>query len=74
MTTPKCMKCSGAMEEGYILEATNGAEGVATWIRGAPERLGWRGLNTGGKARMEVASFRCVSCGFLESYARPKST
>lgn len=51
------------VDEGY------GTRTVAKWIAGEPERSIWTGLKLRGKERLNVATFRCRRCGYLESYA-----
>ena len=67
---PKCTKCQSPMEEGYTLDLGHGnTRQVAQWVSGPPERSIWMGLKTKGKRQREIHTFRCVNCGFLESYA-----
>lgn len=66
-----CMKCQGATEEGHIPDSTYGGYVVMSWVAGAPEKSFWRGLKTGGKAKVPVTALRCTACGFLEFYAKP---
>jgi predicted nucleic-acid-binding Zn-ribbon protein len=64
-----CPKCGGQMEEGFIIDYTHGAPTVSSWVQGPPQK-GWLGgAKSWGKERREVRTFRCVGCGFLESYA-----
>ena len=42
---------------------------TSTWISGPPEPSFWTGLKMKGKHQREIRTFRCVRCGFLESYA-----
>jgi hypothetical protein len=63
----KCPKCEGSMEAGYISDNTGGAIFHSAWISGAKV-----GFFKTPKA-ITIVAHRCVSCGFLESYA-PKST
>jgi len=65
-----CPKCKSAMEEGFIADSKDhSAAKVSEWIEGEPERSFWFGIKTGGRVNLRVKSFRCVRCGFLESYA-----
>ena len=57
------------MEPGYIVDEGNGTRTVAKWIAGEPERSLWTGLKTRDKAKLDVTSYRCRRCGYLESYA-----
>jgi len=53
-----------------MLEQRDGnMKGVTEWIEGAPEK-GWFGaVKLRRRKRMEVQTYRCGRCGFLESYA-----
>jgi len=63
-------KCRAAMEEGFINDHTHGGEMVSEWVGGQPDKRWW-GLKTGGKEKLEVATYRCTGCGYRESYALP---
>lgn len=70
MTRSKaCPKCQGAMSEGFIVDHGHGTRTVSGWVEGAPEKSIWVGVKLGGRKPIEIASWRCRSCGFLESYA-----
>ena len=66
-----CPKCNATMEEGFIVDRTYGKSQpmVETWVEGAPEISFWTGLKMRGKEKLEVATYRCEGCGYLESYA-----
>ena len=64
-----CPRCSGSMEPGYIIDESYGKSGPEKWVEGTPEWSVWTGLKLRGKAKLEVSTYRCRSCGFLESYA-----
>jgi len=64
-----CPKCSNAMEPGFVLDQTYGANTQSSWIEGAPERSIWTGIKLKGRERHAVITFRCATCGYLESYA-----
>ena len=63
-----CPDCKGIMVEGFILDLTYGGQLVPRWIRGKPETSVWRGVKSSGKECYQVATFRCVQCGYLRSY------
>ena len=69
---PTCPKCSGGMVAGFIVDEGYGTRTVAKWVAGAPERSIWTGLKLRGRDRVDVLSYRCARCGFLESYAGPR--
>ena len=65
-----CPKCQGRMTEGFIVDSGDyGAATVSTWQGGAPRKSFWTGLKQDKKAQMQVATWRCDRCGFLENYA-----
>jgi len=65
----RCCKCSGEMRQGFILDATHGARLVSRWVSGTPEASLWSGTKVDGREQYFVQAFRCVACGYLESYA-----
>jgi hypothetical protein len=71
-SSPKtCPKCSGGrMTQGFVLDLGDGnAKKVANWIEGPVEK-GWFGVaKTRDRRRLEIESYRCERCGYLESYA-----
>ena len=75
MTTWHCPKCGGGMEEGFIIDTMyGGARQVSHWARGAPQKSRWRGTRIPEDRVMPVRTFRCTSCGYLESFARDESS
>jgi len=71
MSTPtKCPKCDGEMQEGFILDWTEGGRLASSWVAGKPEASFWMGTKIDGKEQHHIQSFRCTKCGYLESYAR----
>ncbi|MGH9852640.1 MAG: hypothetical protein ACREBD_22620 [Blastocatellia bacterium] len=65
----QCPKCRSQMEEGFIADHADGnATTISEWVEGPPDKRWW-GLKTGGKEKLRVVTFRCVRCGYLESYA-----
>ena len=63
-----CPKCSARMEQGYFTEAKDHSSMVEMWFDGAPEKR-WYGLKTRGLRRLEIQTWRCQRCAYLESYA-----
>ena len=59
------------MVEGYMLDVTqNGARSVSKWIEGAPAKSFFVGLKISGRANLQIQTWRCGRCGFLENYAK----
>ncbi len=68
-SNPTCPKCKSAMEEGFLLDkGDHNSSNVPIWVDGPPDKRWW-GLRTGDKEKLQVVTFGCVRCGYLESYA-----
>ncbi len=66
----KCPKCNGEMEDGYTHDSQNAWVDFITkktkWVKGGS---GMRiGLDINSK--IDITTYRCKNCGFLESYAK----
>jgi hypothetical protein len=57
------------MVEGFTIDHTHGGTTVASWVEGRPQRSVWTGISLGNKPRLEIETWRCGRCGFLEQYA-----
>ena len=71
-STPICPKCAHEMELGFVLDKGYGGDYVLPpeWAEGAPVKSIWTGVKMKDKQRLPIATYRCRSCGYLESYAR----
>lgn len=63
----ECPKCRANMDEGFMLDHTYGGYGVPTFVLG-PLRKKWWGFQLKGQTKLNVITYRCSRCGFLESY------
>lgn len=71
MTTEHtCPKCQGEMEEGFIADVTYGGVVASKWVEGPPEKSFWTGVRTKDKEQVQISTYRCTNCGYLESYAK----
>jgi len=71
MRSNSCPKCQGSMAQGFIPDVNqSGSNIVSTWVEGAPVKSFWLGVKVSKKVKLEVETWRCGRCGFLESYAR----
>jgi hypothetical protein len=66
----KCLKCGQAMDQGFLVDHARNQIRVSEWAPGAPRKSFWSGTKI--TDPIPVATFRCTSCGYLESYARPE--
>ena len=70
MNAPEnCPKCGGRMEEGFVLDQSHAARLVSRWVEGIPRLSFFGNVKVDALRRRNIVSFRCASCGFLESYA-----
>jgi hypothetical protein len=58
------------MVRGYVLELGDGnVRSAASWISGAPEKSYLFGTSIKNKQKLQIESFRCEECSYLEFYA-----
>jgi hypothetical protein len=57
------------MEGGYLIDTAYGGTVLPKWAEGEPKKSIWTGLKLRGKEQLEVTTYRCRRCGYLESYA-----
>ena len=74
MTSMQCPKCQTRMDEGFIKDEGYGHVLPSKWVEGSPEKSFWLGTKTAGKKQVQVSTFRCTKCGYLESYARERAS
>ena len=67
-----CPKCQGKMERGWLVDFAHGGIAVLQWAPGTPERSWWSGAKVNRKKLLEVTTFRCSECGYLEVFANPE--
>ncbi len=57
------------MQEGFVMDMNYGSRLVSRWVEGPPKRSIWAGTQIDGRNQYKIKAFRCLVCGFLESYA-----
>jgi len=62
------------MELGYVPDRTHTGYTRQGWFPGVPVKSFWTGLKIEAKQLVPVTTLRCPNCGYLESYALPKTT
>ena len=66
----RCSKCTGEMEQGFILDMVHNSRLVSRWAAGAPRKSFWAGIKLPEEKLIPIGAFRCASCGYVESFAR----
>ena len=64
-----CPRCGSGMEPGYMIDVGYGTKTVPKWVAGLPQKSIWTGLKLSARDQVDVSSYRCRRCGYLESYA-----
>jgi len=68
MSEKKCIKCEkGIMEKGFVIDWTIGGAAQSQWAKEISKFF----RAPKGKAE-KVTTYRCMECGYLESYAEKK--
>ena len=66
-----CPKCNGSMTEGFIVDhGEYGIAHVGAFQPGQPHKSMWTGVKQKKKEQIEIATYRCNRCGYLENYAK----
>ena len=64
-----CPRCKNAMRAGFVPDYAHGRPLLLRWFEGKFE-TGWLGLSLRNKQpSVPIITYRCASCGYLESYA-----
>ena len=71
----ECMRCHAHMEVGYVPDVTYGGYLLQNWCPGEPKSGFWMrpGLKVKKDQFIPVTTLRCPNCGYLESYAIPRT-
>lgn len=71
MKSPKCPKCSGVMERGFVVEYSDAGANSDIWAEGEPPQGSFFNPfpSVRGRRVFPVTTHRCTVCGYLESYA-----
>jgi hypothetical protein len=70
----KCLKCNSTMSSGFIVDyGAGGKRQVEKWVAGEPKPVFLHGVDIKNLSQIEVVTYRCDECSYLESYApKPK--
>lgn len=66
---PVCPKCQSSMVAGFVVDNEHGGAGVSRWVEGEPDKGFFGNVRLRGRRPVDIATWRCRSCGFPESYA-----
>lgn len=66
----KCPKCSSEMTEGFMLETGLLSDPRPKWVDGRPVVGALGGVKIAERDVRRIETYRCIGCGFLESYAK----
>lgn len=68
-SSSNCPKCKSEMEEGFVVDHGHfSLPSVSHWAKGPPKIAALTGTSV--TDTKQIITFRCVGCGYLESYAR----
>ncbi len=65
----KCLRCGGEMQQGYVPDRTLGGYDPTKWFAGELIVGTLGGVEKVKSEPLLVQTYRCVACGYLESYA-----
>ena len=66
---PKCLRCGGDMQQGYIADRTAAGYDPVKWFAGKLATGFLGGIEKPQGKPLLVSTYRCLQCGYLESYA-----
>lgn len=69
MKPRRCSKCEGRMEVGFPVDASRNRVAPGQWAQGEPSYWFLKLLRMKGRRRYRIETWRCTTCGYLESYA-----
>jgi hypothetical protein len=58
------------MTLGFIPDHAHGATKVSNWVEGGPDKSILFGVKLWRRRKIEIETWRCGKCGYLESYAK----
>ena len=70
----QCIRCQAELEIGFMIDTGHGVT-QAQWASGEPNSKLWRlsAIQSGSRV-LPVVTYRCKSCGRLESFAPAAAT
>lgn len=66
-----CLRCEGEMQKGFLLDHSDAMHYAGQWVKGPAVKSEWNfGTVKVPAESFEITTYRCVVCGYLESYAK----
>ena len=65
----ECPKCRSSMGDGSVFHTDGGQRTLIRWLEGPTIKGLFGGIKLKGRKPVDIQSFRCRKCGFLELYA-----
>lgn len=65
-----CSKCSGQMQEGLIVDLNYKGAIPSMWVEDQGGTNTASGTGDNNKRKVKTITYRCLNCGFLDSYAK----
>lgn len=69
LMSTECPKCSGVLEEGFVIEPDEGNTSYSVWVEGKPSDGVPDDIRGSGKRIYRIQAYRCMSCGYTELYS-----
>ena len=66
----KCSKCNGEMQEGVVVDLGYAGVLQSMWVEDQAASGGSTGTVDNHKQKIKTSTYRCLGCGFLDSYAK----
>ena len=64
-----CSKCNGEMQEGLVVDLNYAGVLQSMWVEDQADTNAAPGT-TGSKRKIKTITYRCLNCGYLDSYAK----
>ena len=66
----KCSKCNGAMQEGLVVDLNYAGIIPSMWVEGRVVNSVGPKTMMDGQRKVKTITYRCLNCGYLDSYAK----
>jgi len=66
----KCSKCSGEMQAGLVVDLNYAGVLPSMWVEDQARETGGARTMMESKRKVKTITYRCSTCGHLDSYAK----